>query len=153
MMRLLLLSIATSGLLFLPSGSAAETGGELPVITGTISFTEGSFFGFAHPAVGDSLTLDLAHLDSIRDALPFKGKDASHVVLAAPLRIEKLNRLPDGSLNSARLVSAADDRRWRVTMDIQRHGAFTPPRARVWIIGESDGLVQSVARLECELSK
>jgi hypothetical protein len=125
---------------------------KLPVLAGKITFTEGSFNGFGPPQVGDSLRLDLRGLEAIKDKLPFSGLKSSYVALTAPLRIEKLHRSGNGAFQSARLVSFADKGRWRVTIDIQHYGAFSPPRARMLIIGESS-VINSVARLECELSQ
>ena len=81
---------------------------KLPTLTGKITFTEGSFNGFAPPRVGDALKLDLQRLDAVRDTLPFHGPEPSHVVLAAPLRVEKIERSGDGVWQSARLVSWPD---------------------------------------------
>ena len=127
----------------------------LPVLTARVIFSEGSFFGYMPPRVGDTMRLDLEALDCVTNRIAFQGGKspgdvAPYIPLLAPLRIEKIERDQDGRLLLARLVSGAkiSDGTERVIIDIQRFNT----NGVVWIIQEHE-IVMSVARLACEFSK
>ena len=127
----------------------------LPLLTGKVIFAEGSFFGYMPPRAGDAMKLDLEALHSITNRIAFEGKksrggNAHYIPLPAPLRIDKIERDQDGRLHLARLISGLknSDGSNRVIIDMQCFGT----KGSMWIIEEDEGIVMSVARLDCQFS-
>jgi hypothetical protein len=131
---------------------AEEVVHKLPVLTGKVTFAEGSFFGYSQLKAGETMKLDLGAIGSVTNAIYFqKGKSSIGVIpLPGPLRIDKIERDPEGNLHLARLISGSknSDGKDRVIMDILCNGT----NGTMWIIQESE-IVNSVARLDCQISK
>ncbi|HLZ53092.1 MAG TPA: hypothetical protein VKS19_01305 [Verrucomicrobiae bacterium] len=129
---------------------------KLPVLTGTVTYAAGSFFGYGKLHAGDTMKLDLGAIGSVTNMITFKrGKSSgidytAYIPLPSPLRIDKIERDAKGKLHLARLISGSQnsDGTDRVLMDIECYGT----QGGMWIIQEQ-GIVQSIARLECQFSK
>jgi len=152
----LLQLISLLSLFHIQNVRAAESDPKLPVLTGKVIFAEGSFFGYMPPQAGDTVKLDLGALDSITNRIVFEGKNsqgamARYIPLLVPLHVSRIQRDNGGKLTLARLISGAkeSDGTERIIIDIQRAGTS----GSAWIIQEDDGVVVSVARLECTFSR
>ncbi len=150
--QVILLLYSVSGCTMITEQTANAAPAEIdfsryPLIACQVVFSHGSFFGFLPPKKGDSFTLNLQQIKTLKK-LEFDRQNSSYIPLSQPLRLDQSTTVsPNGFVN---IRYAAEDRSGRkLYLDIQRYDAREPVSSTVWIIHE-DQIVQSAALLDCK---
>ncbi len=167
-------AVIGAALLASPTADKADEAklAELPPFEGIVTLAQGSSFNsYIPPQKGDTVRIDWADLTRPKDGKVFwlqfdmsperkkrwesagGGKSRPYIGVPGPFRVEKVHHFrEDWDLVSGVRLVAADDRGWKVTLDLSVGGeAGDESPAGVWIILEH-GAIQSVARLEGKIA-
>ena len=130
-----------------------------PLLECTIVFTEGSFFGYGPPRIGNRANFDLNRLNDFKDLILIisKNDNSPYIPLPGPLIVEDEAHHHIGELERIRLTSISSSKskgtKRKLTLDFQRTGGAGKGSNyfRLWIIDETPS-ISSVAKADCMAS-
>jgi hypothetical protein len=133
-----------------------EVARDLPLLRCELVFSDGSFYGYIPPRVGQTLELDLGKLDEVKNQLQFDnaGATSSYVPLPGPLIPGEMGFSKTGKLERLRVTAIStkkpSSRARKLTLDLNNvpGAGKSPDYFRLWIIDERVS-IYSVAKADC----